>query len=121
MKYLLLTFFLLIQGCNYLGETGVTENFFGEQVYEKLPPDLRFISTWHVGDAGFGDGDLSITLPLRSTFNYNFTVDWGDGSPLSTVTAFDDVDITHNYALANDYVVIIEGLAESWYFNFWQR
>ena len=115
MKYLLILFFLL-QGCNFLGKTSLDIAFFGGTSTQKAPPDLRFISTWRVGDVGFGDGDNSITLPLRTGYSYNFTVDWGDGTS-SEITTFDDVDITHNYALADDYIVTIEGLADAWYFN----
>ncbi len=58
----------------------------------------------------------SITLPLRSGYSYNFTVDWGDGES-NTITAFDDAAITHTYDTAGDYTVTITGLAEAWYFN----
>ena len=42
--------------------------------------EKEFVSTWTVGDVSIGDGDLTITLPLRSGYNYNFVVDWGDGT-----------------------------------------
>lgn len=73
-------------------------------------PDA-FITTWQVGDSE------SITLPLRSGFNYNMTVDWGDGSAISTITAYDDPDITHEYTNAGTYTVVIEGTCEAWYFT----
>ncbi|MBJ00916.1 MAG: BspA family leucine-rich repeat surface protein [Halobacteriovoraceae bacterium] len=76
----------------------------------------EFVSTWRVGDASFGDGDLTVTLPLRSGFNYNFTVDWGDGTT-AEVTAHDDVDIDHAYGSAGDYTIKITGTVEAWYFN----
>ncbi|MBC76481.1 MAG: hypothetical protein CME64_10750 [Halobacteriovoraceae bacterium] len=75
-----------------------------------------FVSTWRVGDVSYGDGDLTVTLPLRSGFNYNFTVDWGDGNT-AEVTAYNDVDIDHSYASAGDYTITISGLVETWYFN----
>ena len=55
--------------------------------------------------------------PLRSGYNYNFTVDWGDGSSTSTVTAHDDSDRIHTYVNAGEYTVTISGLVEAWYFN----
>ncbi|WPU67161.1 BspA family leucine-rich repeat surface protein [Peredibacter starrii] len=71
-----------------------------------------FISIWRTTTAS-----ESISLPLRAGFNYNFTVDWGDGSPVSTVTSTFDTDRTHIYAVAGDYTVTINGLVEAWYFN----
>jgi hypothetical protein len=58
-----------------------------------------------------------VTLPLRATFNYNFTVDWGDGSPIASVTSAVDTDISHSYLSPGDYTVVITGLVEAWYFN----
>ena len=71
-----------------------------------------FISTWSVAE----DGE-SITLPLREGFAYGFTVDWGDGSEPSEVTAHDDTDITHTYAAAGQYTVTIDGLMETLHFD----
>ncbi len=71
-----------------------------------------FISVWKTNGP-----NETITLPLPSGFNYNFTVDWGDGSAISTITAFDDADITHSYDLAGDYTVTISGNAEAWRFQ----
>ncbi len=59
----------------------------------------------------------SITLPLRSGFSYNFTVDWGDGSPIDTILTWNDSAKTHNYAAAGTYTVTMKGTAEAWYFN----
>ncbi|MBJ00915.1 MAG: hypothetical protein CME67_06755 [Halobacteriovoraceae bacterium] len=77
---------------------------------------VPFTSTWRVGDGSYGDGDLTVTLPLRSGFNYNFTVDWGDTNT-SVVTSHDDPDISHTYASTGTYTVTITGLVEAWYFN----
>ena len=72
---------------------------------------IPFQSIWRTTSA-----NESITLPLRSGYNYNFIVDWGDGSS-STITAHDDTDKTHTYNMARDYTVTISGLVEAWYFN----
>lgn len=71
--------------------------------------DDRFITEW---DMPVGD----FTLPLRSGYTYDMTVDWGDGSAISTVTAYNDTDATHTYA-AGTYQIIITGTCESWYIN----
>ena len=82
-----------------------------------------FESVWAVGQAGYGDQDRSVTLPLRendgdgNNFDYDFTVDWGDGSDKQAVTAYSD-DITHTYANAGDYTIKIIGAKfPAWYFN----
>lgn len=77
---------------------------------------VPFVSTWRVGDGAYGDGDLTVTLPLRSGFNYNFTVDWGDGTT-EEVTAYNDPHINHTYGSAGNKVITISGLVEAWYFN----
>ncbi len=71
-----------------------------------------FVSTWQTTTAA-----ESITLPLRSGYNYNFTVDWGDGSPADTVTSDTDLDKTHTYASPGTYNVSITGTVEAWFFN----
>ena len=76
-----------------------------------IQPLIDFVSVWRMSDT-----DKSITLPLREGFNYDFTVDWGDGSS-SQVTSYDDTDITHTYGAAGDYTVTISGLVESWFFD----
>lgn len=78
---------------------------------------VPFVSTWRVGDGSFGDGSQTVTLPLRSGYNYDFIVDWGDGST-SEITSFNDTDIDHTYGPGTaDYTITITGLVEAWYFN----
>lgn len=71
-----------------------------------------FVSVWRITGP-----NESISLPLRSGFNYNMFVDWGDGQ-VSHITSFDDPESEHAYTDAGDYRVSITGLAEAWYFNF---
>ncbi len=70
-----------------------------------------FISTWKTTN-----NNEAITLPLPPDYDYNFKVDWGDGSS-SEVTAHDDSDITHTYLEAGDYTLTISGKVEAWSFN----
>ena len=77
---------------------------------------VPFVSLWRVGNGSYGDGDNTVTLPLREGFNYNFTVDWGDGNS-DEVTSYNDPDINHTYSSAGDYTITISGIAEAWYFN----
>jgi len=76
---------------------------------------VPFQSVWRVGNVSYGDGDLTVTLPLLSGREYDFTVDWGDGNT-DTITSHDDVDKNHTYASAGDYTISISGLVEAWYF-----
>ena len=71
----------------------------------------KFISTWTTTS----DGE-SIILPLTSGGTYNFTVDWGDGSGIDTITAYNDADATHAYASAGTYTVTIDGTITGWSF-----
>ncbi len=81
------------------------------------------ITMFSMGNPSYGDGDLELILPLPQQdfnsvlFNYNFVVDWGDGST-STVTSYNDPDATHTYGSAGDYTVTINGTVESWSFTF---
>lgn len=66
-------------------------------------------------DTSLGDGS-SFTLPLWSGFNYDMEVFWDDGSK-STITAYNDADITHSYAEHGIYQIRVRGTCEAWYFN----
>ncbi len=74
-------------------------------------PPNHFKSTWRIPSS-----DLDIQLPLRSGYNYDFTVSWGDGSS-SEVKAHDDPAARHTYEAAGDYTITIVGTLEAWYFN----
>ena len=78
---------------------------------EEPDPLAPFSSTWRVPV-----DSKTITLPLVEDYNYNFTVDWGDGSS-SEITAHNDEDKAHTYAEAGDYNLVIEGTLEAWSFN----
>ncbi len=84
-----------------------------------------FESVWRVGAEEYGDGGLTVTLPLveddgaevANDYSYNFTVDWGDGSDTQAVTAY-SADITHTYGSAGDYTIKITGSSlEAWKFG----
>lgn len=77
---------------------------------------VPFVSSWRVGNGSYGDGDNTVTLPLRSGYKYDFTVDWGDGAS-AQVTSHDDIDINHTYSTPGDYTITITGLVEAFTFN----
>jgi hypothetical protein len=82
-------------------------------------PAVGFTTRWTVA----GDATArTITLPLAATrtegaLAYDCTVNWGDGSALSTVTAYNDADRAHTYAADGTYNVEIRGTCEGWSFN----
>jgi len=78
-----------------------------------------FVTRWTV--AGNATA-RTITLPLVNTrtegaLAYNCTVDWGDGSALSTVTTYNSANAVHTYASNGTYNVEIKGTCEGWSFN----
>jgi surface protein len=60
-------------------------------------------------------GSNQLRLPLESTGNYSFTVDWGDASS-DFITAWNDPAVTHTYVAPGDYLVEIDGILEGWRF-----
>jgi hypothetical protein len=49
------------------------------------------------------------TIPTKDVGLFSATIDWGDGSPIANVTAYNDANLTHEYAVAGDYTVTIVG------------
>ena len=52
---------------------------------------------------------VDLTQMTWSQSSYNATIDWGDGSTTSTVTAYNDADLAHTYSTAGDYSISISG------------
>lgn len=47
------------------------------------------------------------------TYTYDYTVDWGDGSPVTNnITSFNDALASHTYSTPGDYIIKINGLIE---------
>jgi len=63
---------------------------------------LPFITTWRTSFAG-----ESITLLTSSFYNYNFSIDWENDGIIDTTGVTGD--ITHAYAVPDDYEVAIYG------------
>jgi hypothetical protein len=88
---------------------------------QSSPPPRGFTTRWTV--AG-GVTARSINLPLLPTrtegsLAYNCTVNWGDGSPLATVTSWNDPSANHTYAVDGTYDVEVRGICEGWSVNFY--
>jgi surface protein len=79
---------------------------------------VAFVSTWNTGNITVGSsGPTQVQLPLEISGTYNFTVDWGDGSPIDTITVWNDPLTLHTYALAGTYTITITGQIEGFRFN----
>jgi len=66
--------------------------------------------------------NTQVTLPLLRTYNsgvsfyqYNFTVNYGDGTDLKTITAYNDPDGIHTYVNPGTYRLKISGLCENFH------
>jgi len=62
----------------------------------------QFETSWQVS------GDLSVTIPTNPSnqYSYNYSVDWGDGSTVST-NQMEDAE--HTYTTAGTYTITISG------------
>lgn len=80
-------------------------------VKEIIPPPKTnaMVSVWRVPAGNF------IELPLVKGYNYDFIVDWGDGTS-NTITTYDDPNRKHTYNASADYTVTISGKLEAWDF-----
>ena len=67
----------------------------------------HFISEWN-----FDQEDYLFVFPIKENLNYNFIIDWGDGSYQDEVTSFDDSDKTHTYTETGNYTITVMGLCE---------
>ena len=60
------------------------------------------------------NGDF--TLPLFSGGTYNFIVSWGDSSR-NKITLWDQAEVTHTYASAGNYDIILNGTIDGFAFD----
>jgi surface protein len=78
---------------------------------------FAFVSTWNTLSISTGSSTASqIRLPLILGGAYNFTVNWGDGTS-SSITSWNQADVTHTYATAGTKNITITGTIKGWEFN----
>ena len=72
-----------------------------------------FITTWNTANPGTSANNV-ITIPTNPAYtNYNYTVDWGDGTTTSNATG----NRAHTYAAPGVYTVSITGTFPAIFFN----
>ena len=72
-----------------------------------------FISVWATTVV-----DETITIPCQNFGTFNAVVDWGDGTPTSTITTYNDADLAHEYAAIGEHTISITGTFPNIYLNF---
>ena len=95
----------------------------GERPSGRIAPPFgvnEFIATWKTDNVGISASN-QIQLPLganpsRSSQDYYFQVDWGDGSTDIIQSSTDPARI-HTYDSAGTYTVKISGILDGWAFN----
>ena len=89
--------------------TNSTANYY-TYVAGEYGPDA-FVMTWAIPNTN------SVTIPSASSGTYDCLIYWGDRSPVEKVTAWNDSDLTHSYAAAGNYQIVISGTFSRIYFN----
>ena len=71
---------------------------------EQIPP------TEFIFEITTDDSTKTYTMVLDAGGTYDFTIDWGDGSGVDTITAYDDADLVHEFpSLETAYTVTMVG------------
>lgn len=69
--------------------------------------DSAFVTVWETGS------DAEVSLPLVESGEYDFTVNWGDGS-VDRITEWNQKETTHRYNEPGTYTISIDGEIEGW-------
>ena len=122
------------QALGVLGYTGsYTDRLYAYLIatygsYHQALADLRSgVSTFALGDQTYTTEFVMIvatttasetfSIPCQNVGTFNATIDWGDNSDHSTITAYNDAALTHTYATVGDHVIRITGTFPNIYFN----
>ncbi|MHA1354420.1 MAG: BspA family leucine-rich repeat surface protein, partial [Candidatus Heimdallarchaeota archaeon] len=77
----------------------------------------NYISVWNTTKTSIGSSNnIQVKLPLLSSGNYYFIVDWGDGTN-DTITIWNQPEVSHTYASEGVYTLKISGILYGWSFN----
>ncbi|BAV94765.1 BspA family leucine-rich repeat surface protein [Ichthyobacterium seriolicida] len=95
---------------NPITYTVISESGKSREYKVKITYELKkFISKW--------EGSNMIKLPIYKGGDYDFVVDWGDGSEKERVTSFDDLASLHEYETDGSYTITITGKIEGFSFG----
>ena len=110
-------------GNNSLLPTGISTDIIGSDrvqfdavdlgAFESASTPVAFITTWQTTSE-----NESITIPTKGgpdITDFDFTINWGDGTS-GTVTG-DDPDVSHTYSEAGTYTISITGTFPHFYLN----
>jgi surface protein len=73
-----------------------------------------FISRWDTTQAGSAND--TIILPFVADGDYDFYVDWGDGTR-DNITTYNQAEVTHQYSNTGIYEVRVYGGITGWFFD----
>ena len=90
-----------------------------QNMYESVSVDHNapFITVWRVGKVGYGNGNLTVTLPIVKHYKYSMSVDWGDGTNEHVIINENHHSFyfpSHTYGQAGDYTIKVSGTLEAW-------
>ena len=77
---------------------------------QPAPPIEAFISVWATTGV-----DETITIPTQNIGTFNAVVDWGDSSPLETITTYNG--FSHQYDAIGEHTISITGTFPNIYLN----
>ena len=83
----------------------------------------KFISTWDTRILNRFNGNGSnkkIVLPLHSMGDYDFYVDWGDGTSEQHVNSYNSSNAAHTYGTPGIYQITITGTLSGWGYTNYQ-
>ena len=92
---------------------GIGIGLVGGGITNQLP--FRFTINTNNTSAG-SSTSTQFKLPLVFSGTLNAVVNWGDGTS-STITAWNQAEVTHTYAIAGLYDIKITGVLRGWQFN----
>ena len=76
-----------------------------------------FVSVWDTTKVSTGSSfSNQIMLPLYEEGEYDFTVNWGDGTT-ERITAYNQREVTHEYATSGIYGITVKGKIRGFRFN----
>ena len=71
------------------------------------PEEDKFITTWKTNADGLSGNDRKkVTIPTDDSYDYHYSVDWGDGNVVSNYNG----NATHTYATQGTYQIKIFGI-----------